>query len=287
VTRRTAVLTVLALVAFASNSLLARAALRGGLVDPATFTLVRLAAGAVVLVLLAARARPARETLRAGSLRGAIALFAYALLFSLAYLRLDAGTGALVLFGAVQVTMIGWGMAVGHRPVALEWLGLAVALGGLVLLVAPGLHAPDPVGAALMALAGVGWGSYSLMGRGASDPVAANASSFARSLPFAAAASLVFSELAHATAPGLVLGAISGAVTSGLGYAVWYAALRGLTPLRAAVLQLAVPVIAAAGGVAFLGERVTLRLAAAGVVVLGGIGLAVLAGARPRPARDS
>jgi drug/metabolite transporter (DMT)-like permease len=281
VTRRTAVLTVLALVAFASNSLLARAALRGGLVDPATFTLVRLAAGAFVLVLLAARTRPARETWDAGSLPAAVALFGYALFFSLAYLRLDAGTGALVLFGAVQVTMIGWGMAVGHRPSVLEWLGLAVALAGLVLLVAPGLHAPDPVGAALMALAGVGWGTYSLMGRGTSDPVAANASSFARSLPFAAAASLVFYELAHATGPGIVLAAVSGAVTSGLGYAVWYAALRGLTPLRAAVLQLAVPVIAAAGGVVLLGERVTLRLAGAGVVVLGGIALAVLAGVRP------
>jgi drug/metabolite transporter (DMT)-like permease len=285
VTRRTAVLTVLALAAFASNSLLARAALRGRLVDPGSFTFVRLATGALVLALLAARPGPPRGTWRAGSSAAAVALFVYALAFSLAYLRLDAGTGALVLFGAVQATMIGWGMAVGHRPSVLEWLGLVVALAGLVLLVAPGLHAPDPAGATLMALAGVGWGAYSLMGRGAADPVAANASSFVRSLPFALGASLVLWELAYATVSGLLLAATSGAITSGLGYAVWYAALRGLTPLRAAVLQLAVPVLAAAGGVVFLGERVTLRLAAAGVVVLSGIALAVFAGAA-RPLRN-
>jgi drug/metabolite transporter (DMT)-like permease len=284
--RRTAVLTGLALAAFASNSLLARAALRGGLVDAGSFTLVRLVAGALVLVVLAARFGSLAVAWRSGSVSAAVALFAYALAFSLAYLRLDAGTGALILFGAVQATMIGWGMARGHRPSPLEWLGLAIALAGLVLLVSPGLHAPDPAGAALMALAGVGWGVYSLLGRGAADPVAANASNFVRSVPFATAASLLLWELRHVTALGLLLAAISGAVTSGLGYAVWYAALRGLTPLRAAVLQLAVPVLAAAGGIAFLGERMTLRFAGAGGVVLGGIALAVVAGA-VRPSRAS
>jgi drug/metabolite transporter (DMT)-like permease len=284
--RRTAVLTGLALAAFASNSLLARAALRGGLVDAGSFTLVRLVAGALVLSLLAFRVRSPREVWRSGGVPAAVALFGYALAFSLAYLRLDAGAGALILFGAVQVTMIGWGMARGHRPSSLEWLGLAVALAGLVLLVSPGLHAPDPAGAALMTLAGVGWGAYSLLGRGSADPVAANASGFLGSVPLAAAASLVLWELRHATPLGLVLAAVSGAVTSGLGYAVWYAALRGLTPLRAAVLQLAVPVLAAAGGIAFLGERMTLRLAGAGGIVLGGIALAVVVGAA-RPSRAS
>jgi drug/metabolite transporter (DMT)-like permease len=284
--RRTAVLTGLALASFAANSLLARAALRGGLVDPGSFTLVRLLAGALVLVLLAARAGSAGAAWRSGTVSAAVALFVYALAFSLAYLRLDAGTGALILFGVVQATMIGWGMQRGHRPSPLEWLGVAVALAGLVLLASPGLHAPDPAGAALMALAGVGWGVYSLLGRGTADPVATNASNFLRSVPFAVVASVVFWELRHVTASGLLLAAVSGAITSGLGYAVWYAALRGLTPLRAAVLQLAVPVLAAAGGIVLLGERLTLRLAGAGAIVLGGIALAVVAGAA-RPSRRS
>jgi drug/metabolite transporter (DMT)-like permease len=282
---RTGILTVLALAAFASNSLLARAALRGQLVDPGTFTLVRLASGALALGLLAVRSWAWRPAWRSGSATAAGALFAYALAFSLAYLRLDAGTGALVLFGSVQVTMIGWGMATGHRPSALEWLGLAISLAGLVLLVAPGLRAPDPVGATLMALAGVAWGVYSLRGRGAAHPVAVNASNFLRSVPPAIAAALLLSAGRHASGRGLLLAVISGAVTSGLGYAAWYAALPGLTTLRAAVLQLAVPVLAAVGGIALLGEAMTLRLAGAGLLVLGGIALAVLAGA-PRPARS-
>ncbi len=282
-TGKTVVLTALALVAFASNSLLARAALRGQLVDAGTFTLVRLASGALVLGVLAARTGSPQATWRSGSLTAAVALFAYALAFSLAYLRLDAGTGALVLFGAVQVSMIGWGMATGHRPSALQWLGLLVSLGGLVVLVAPGLRAPDPVGAALMALAGVAWGVYSLRGRGAADPVAANASNFIRAVPLAILAALALSAQRHATARGLLLAATSGAVTSGLGYAAWYAALPGLTPLRAAVLQLAVPVLAAVGGVVLLGESLTLRLAGAGAVVLGGIALAVFASAARPP----
>jgi drug/metabolite transporter (DMT)-like permease len=251
-------------------------------VDAGSFTLVRLASGALALGLLAGRHGAWDPVWRSGSATAAGALFAYALAFSLAYLRLDAGTGALILFGAVQVTMIGRGMATGHRPAPLEWLGLLVSLAGLVLLVAPGLRAPDPAGAALMALAGVAWGVYSLRGVGAADPVGANASNFIRTVPLAVLAALSLSIATHATPRGLLLAATSGAVTSGLGYAVWYAALPGLTPLRAAVLQLAVPVLAAAGGVALLGETVTLRLAVAGVVVLGGIALAVVAGvARP------
>jgi drug/metabolite transporter (DMT)-like permease len=282
---KTAVLTALALLSFASNSLLARAALRGQLVDPGTFTLVRLASGALTLGLLAGRSGAWGSVWRSGSATAAGALFAYAIAFSLAYLRLDAGTGALVLFGSVQVTMIGWGMATGHRPAPLEWLGLLVSLAGLVLLVAPGLRAPDPVGAALMALAGIAWGVYSLRGVGARDAVGANASNFIRAVPLAIVAALALSATRHASARGFLLAAISGAVTSGLGYAAWYAALPGLTPLRAAILQLAVPVLAAVGGIALLGETMTLRLAGAGLVVLGGIALAVLAGAA-RPTRS-
>jgi drug/metabolite transporter (DMT)-like permease len=282
VTRRTVVLTGLALASFASNSLLARAALRGQLVDPATFTLVRLASGALALGLLACRGGRFAPVWRSGSTTAASALFAYALAFSLAYLRLDAGTGALVLFGAVQVTMIGWGMATGHRPSALQWIGLLVSLAGLVLLAAPGLQAPDRTGTALMALAGVAWGVYSLRGIGGTDPIAANASNFLRAVPLAILAAVALSAQRHPSARGLLLAVVSGAVTSGLGYAAWYAALPGLTPLRAAVLQLAVPVLAALGGIALLGETMTLRLAVAGVVVLGGIALAVLASAARR-----
>ncbi len=282
--RATAALTAIALVAFASNSLLARAALRERLVDAASFTLVRLAAGALALLLLTWR-RPRAASADdgsgwPGSWIAAAALFLYAIAFSLAYLRLDAGTGALILFAAVQATMIGWGLFAGHRPARSEWVGLGIALAGLVVLVAPGLSAPDPAGAALMALAGAAWGVYSLRGRGTADPVATNASNFTRSVPLAVAVSVLLASEAHASPAGLLLASVSGAVTSGLGYAVWYAALTGLTPLRAAVVQLAVPVLAAAGGAVLFGEAVTLRLVGAGILVLGGIALAVV-GRRP------
>jgi drug/metabolite transporter (DMT)-like permease len=272
----TGALTAVALVAFASNSLLARAALRPRLVDAATFTLARLASGAVLLWLLAGRGRAAgAPILRTGNTHGALALFGYAIAFSWAYLRLDAGTGALLLFGSVQATMIGAGLATGHRLAGTEWLGLLVSVVGLVVLTAPGLQAPDPAAALIMVIAGVAWGVYSLLGRGAIDPLASNASSFARSLPLALLAlALLWSE-AHASARGVALAVVSGAVTSGLGYAVWYAALRGLTPARAGIVQLAVPVLAAVGGVLLLGETITPRLLLAAALVLGGIALAI------------
>ena len=272
----TAALTSAALAAFAANSLLCRAALRPGLVDAATFTSVRLFSGAVALALIA-RSIGAGSGGARGSWPSAIALFGYASLFSFAYLRLDAGAGALILFGSVQATMIGWGLAAGERPRTAEWAGLAISLAGLVLLTHPGLTAPDAGSALLMAFAGLSWGAYSLRGRGGVDAVAANASNFARSLPMALAVSLFAVGGAHISVTGLALAVASGAATSGVGYAVWYLALRGLTAPRAAIVQLAVPVLAAAGGVAFLGEHVTLRLVVAGVLVLGGIGLAVTA----------
>lgn len=233
-----------------------------------------------MLGLLVGSRRASRHPAGGGSWAGAAMLFVYALAFSLAYLRLDAGTGALVLFAAVQVTMVGGGISTGHRPARREWWGLLISLAGLVLLVAPGLAAPDPIGALLMAGAGAAWGLYSLRGRATADPVAANAASFARAVPLALAASLAFASEAHADARGLVLAAACGAVTSGLGYAIWYRALPGLTPAQAAIVQLAVPVLAAVGGVGLLGETVTLRLLVAGALVIGGIGLAVR-GRRP------
>lgn len=272
---RTAALTTLALIAFASNSLLCRAALRPGLVDAASFTSVRVAAGALALALLARAVAGAERRAEGGSWPAALALFAYAAAFSYAYLRLDAGTGALILFGAVQATMNGWAIARGHSPSLREWIGLTLSLSGLVVLTAPGMTAPDPLGAGLMALAGAAWGFYSLLGRGALDPIAANAGSFLRAAPLALLWSAASLPAAHATPRGVALAAFSGAATSGIGYAVWYGALRGLAPTRAAVVQLAVPVLAALGGVLLLGERVTPRLVVAGTLVLGGIAFAL------------
>lgn len=267
-TSRTLGLLAMALCAFAANSLLCRAALGRGAIDAVAFTAVRLVAGAVVLSLLAvARRAPFRF-----GLSGAAALFAYAILFSLAYLRLPAAVGALALFGAVQATMIGRGLALGERVGGRQAAGLAVCLAGLVGLLLPGLAAPDPASLALMVGAGVAWGVYSLIGRGAPEPIASNAVAFALAAPLSLAALAVAPRL-HASPGGIALAALSGAVTSGLGYAVWYAALRGLSATQAAVAQLAVPPLAALGAVAFLGETLSVRLAACAAAILGGIAL--------------
>jgi len=289
VTARTLALTAATMLCFAGNSLLCRAALAGGAIDAMSFTLVRLAAGATVLALVARVAARGRAAAARGSWRAAAILVFYAFPFSFAYLRLGAGVGALVLFACVQATMIGWAIRRGERPGLREWAGILLALGGLAGLTLPGAHAPDPLGVALMALAGIGWGGYSLLGRGATDPVATNADNFLRSLPLAAAVALLLVLLApvHLTARGAALAATSGGLASGVGYAIWYAALRGLTATRAAVVQLAVPVLAALGGIVFLHEPPTARLAGAGAAILGGIALVVTvrrAAAAPAPA---
>ncbi len=279
---RTGGLTVVTMLAFAANSLLCRAALDGGDADATSFTSLRLIGGAIVLVPLArvrGRARP-----RSGSWLSAAALFAYALGFSLAYLSIPAGTGALILFGAVQLTMVGSGLRAGERPTAREWVGLVLSFAGLVALTRPGLSQPDPIGAGLMFAAGVAWGVYSLRGRGGGDPLAQNASNFARSVPMAlfvsgAALAVVSPRL---TTEGALLALASGGLASGLGYTVWYAALRGLSATKAAVVQLSVPPLTAAGGVVLLGEHVTLRLVLAGLMILGGIALAISARSGPR-----
>src|SRR5262245_942814 len=273
----TALYTALALVAFASNSLLTRLALAGGHIDAASFTFVRLAAGAVVLALIASAQVGPRAFLRGRDLVGPLALFAYAGPFTFAYLRFGAALGALVRFGAVQPTMLGWGVARGERPSRLTWLGLAIAVCGLVALMLPSATARlDLAGIALMVVAGVAWGVYSLRGRGATSPLAANARNFVLSVPLALILSAVTLRSASFTGRGLTLAIVSGGVTSGLGYAIWYRALRGLTATRAAVLQLSVPVIAAAGAVAFLGETATPRLLTCGAAILGGLALTLL-----------
>jgi drug/metabolite transporter (DMT)-like permease len=275
-------LTAAAMAAFAANSVLCRAALGPGLVDAASFTTIRLASGAVVLLLLS-RARGIVAS-APRDLRASAALFAHALGFSLAYVRIPAALGALLLFGAVQVTMVGRGLASGERPRAAEWAGLALSLAGLVVLTLPGVRGGgDPVGSLLMLGAGVAWGVYSLLGRSAGgDPVAANAVRFAGAAPMALLASVAAAPVVapRVTLAGALLAVASGAVASGLGYAVWYAALRGLTATRAALVQLAVPPLAALGGVAVLGEEISLRLLLAAAAILGGIALAVAGGRR-------
>ncbi|WP_432729553.1 DMT family transporter [Variovorax sp. W6] len=274
---RTILLTAVAMLAFAANSLLCRLALQRKGIDPASFGSVRLVAGALMLGLIVRfRAQaPASSALSArADWLAAVMLFGYVAFFSFAYLSLPAGTGALILFGAVQLTMFGVGLRSGsERFGALAWLGFAMAAGGLVYLVSPGIAAPPLLGAVLMAVAGVAWGVYSLRGRGVADPLAATARNFTRAVPLALALSLVFVASAHADATGLVLAVASGALTSGLGYVVWYAALGRLGAMRAATVQLSVPLLAAFGGVLFLSEAITPRLAAASVAILGGIAL--------------
>ena len=273
---RTASLTALALVAFAANSLLCRLALGASQIDAASYTSLRLLSGAVTLWVIAALSSPrSRGPRRGGHWASAAMLFLYAVAFSFAYLSLDAGTGALILFAAVQVTMILAGFREGHRPNAPEWLGLVAAFGGLVYLVSPGLSAPAPVGSALMAAAGIAWGVYSLRGRGTRDPLADTAGNFARTVPFALVVSAAMSSQVGITPRGAWLAILSGAVASGLGYVIWYAALRGLTTTRAAIIQLSVLVLAAIGGVIFLAERFTFRLVVASVLILGGCALAI------------
>ncbi len=275
---RVLLLTTLALLGFAANSLLCRGALGTGHADAATFTGLRLLSGAAVLRLLALPARG----VRGGSWASAFALFAYAGAFSFAYLWLGAGVGALLLFGAVQVTMIGAGIVRGDRPGPRVWLGSLLAMGGLAWLTVPGARAPSLAGSALMLAAGVAWGVYSLRGRrSGAPPLPATADNFLRSLPFALALWVPFASRAHLTAQGAALAVASGALASGVGYSLWYAALPSLRPATAAVVQLLVPVIAAGAAVALLGESVSARLAVAAAAILGGVALAIL------PRRDA
>ena len=277
---RTAALTALAMIAFAPNSLLCRMALQApALIDPASFSSIRLVSGALMLALIV-RLGPGRRAAPHADWPAAAMLFAYVALFSFAYLTLKAATGALVLFGAVQLTMFSAGLWRGERFAPMAWLGLAVAAGGLVYLVSPGLAAPPLAGAALMAGAGVAWGVYSLRGRGVADPLAATAGNFARATPLALAVSLVLPAQTHADLAGIALAVASGALTSGIGYVIWYAALPGLSAMRAATVQLSVPPIAALGGVILLSEAVSVRLALASVAILGGIALVLTSRAR-------
>lgn len=272
----TVVLTLLSLAAFAGNSLLARAALRDTAIDPAAFTGIRLVSGALTLWLVVRLRRKA--TAPEGSWRSGFALFAYAATFSLAYRTLSAGTGALLLFGAVQMSMLAMAMLRGERLRGRQIAGIVCAFAGLVILYLPGLSAPPLGGSLLMACAGTAWGIYSLRGKGVTDPIAASAGNFLRAAPFAlalAAAAILHSGIAL-DAAGVTDALLSGILTSALGYVIWYTALRGLRATSAATVQLAVPVVAAVGGALWLREMPEPRLALAALAILGGIALVVL-----------
>lgn len=267
-------LTALAMIAFAGNSLLCRAAFNNTSIDAASFTAIRLVSGAVTLWLVV-RIRGGSHT-GGGNWMSAFALFAYAAGFSFAYLSLPAATGALLLFGAVQTTMIGCGIWVGERLRSQQLVGLVLAFVGLVGLLLPGLTAPPLYGSVLMLGAGVAWGVYSLRGKGVGDPSRVTAGNFLLSVPFAVALSLLMLNNTSLDNVGIWYATLSGALASGIGYVIWYAALPAMKATTAATVQLTVPVITALGGVAFLGEPITLRMAVAAVAILGGIALVIL-----------
>jgi len=272
---RLILLTSFVLIAFAGNSVLARLALSQTDVGPWTFSLIRFVSGAAILLVMT---KP-KASWRAGSWWGAAALCGYGVFFSFAYLKLATGTGALLLFVSVQLTMLLTAFRRGEHLSPLQWGGLIMALGGLIYLLAPGIEAPSPIGAALMIASGIGWGIYSLLGKTNGDPLAQTTGNFAR----AAIGLLIATPLVLGLFPegpldyhGIGLAVLSGTVTSGLGYALWYSVLKDLSVTTASISQLTVPVIAAIGGVLFVFEPITLPFALSCAVVLIGVGLATI-----------
>jgi drug/metabolite transporter (DMT)-like permease len=271
---RSIALTSLAMIAFAGNSLLCRVALQQTSIDAGSFTFIRLLSGALMLWLIA-RLRSSANSGR-GNWLSAFALFVYAACFSFAYIGLAAATGALLLFGAVQVTMIGHGLWAGERLRRWQLVGLLLAFGGVVGLLLPGIAAPPLSASVLMLAAGAAWGVYSLRGKGGGDPIRVTAGNFLRAVPFAAILSIILMDGISFDRAGFGYAILSGALASGIGYAIWYTALPRLKASTAASVQLSVPVITAVGGIVFLGEAMTLRLALAAVTILGGIALVIL-----------
>jgi len=266
--------TCFALAAFAFNSLLCRLALKTDEIDAVSFTMIRLVSGAATLIAINwffGR----KESLKSGNWPSTIFLFVYAICFSFAYVSLTTGTGALILFGSVQLAMIAIALFRGERPGILEWIGLAVALAGLIYLVSPGLTSPPLFSSSLMAMAGISWGFYTIRGKGSSAPLADTTGNFVRSVPLIILTSLPFLLEIHLSTRGIFLAILSGAIASGIGYTVWYAVLKYHTATRAAVLQLTVPVLAAASGVIFLSETLTARILMAAALTLGGIALTI------------
>jgi drug/metabolite transporter (DMT)-like permease len=268
--------TSVAMLAFAANSIICRLALRDTAIDPSSFTSIRLLSGAIALLVIFGLKRRNQSLRSHGGWISALMLFAYAICFSYAYISLSAGAGALILFGFVQATMITIGVWTGDRPSVFEWLGWSFAFGGMVWLILPGVEAPPPAGAMLMALAGIAWGVYSIRGRTESDALASTASNFTLSLVMVLVLIAFTLSDAELSARGIALAIVSGALTSGLGYVIWYAALDYLSSMQAALVQLSVPAIATAGGVLLLAEPLSFRLLVSSALVLGGISLALV-----------
>ena len=267
--------TICALIAFAGNSVLCRLALGNGSIDAASFTSIRLISGALTLTAILRLSRQKATVIHRGSWISAAALFCYAAAFSYAYLNLSTGTGALILFGTVQLTMIGAALLSGERLKRSERMGACLAFGGLIFLVYPSVTAPPLSASLLMAGAGIAWGVYCLRGRSATAPLAETTLNFLLSLPFVTILGFCFYKDSHYSLTGALLATLSGGLASGAGYAVWYAALKGMTAAKASIVQLAVPLLAAMGGAIFLAEGISLRLAMAAAVILGGVALAV------------
>src|SRR5438105_3242074 len=271
---RLCTLTLLAMTAFAGNSLLCRLALKQTGIDAASFTFIRLVSGAIALWLIVKVRKSAWRN--AGNWPAALALFVYGAVFSFAYVSLSAGTGALLLFSAVQATMIGWGLRKGEQLRPHQWLGLIFALSGLTALLFPGLSAPPVLASILMLAAGMAWGIYSLRGKVGVDPIGATTGNFLRAVPLAALLNIALLSSVQLDSAGIGYAVLSGAIESGVGYAIWYTALPRLKAATAAAVQLSVPVLVAAGGILFLGEPITLRFLIASVAILGGIAVVVL-----------
>ena len=272
---KTFVFTSLALIAFAANSVLCRLALGEKAIDAAGFTSIRLLSGALVLLCILKLSANTKTTTK-GSWSAAFLLFLYAATFSFAYLTLNTGTGALILFGSVQITIILRSLFSDNRLLPIEWLGVAIAFSGIVYLVLPGVTAPSFTGFSLMTSAGIAWGLYTLKGRDSKYPLSDTSYNFMRSIPFAIILALFFLKNINLTHLGILLAIISGGITSGIGYTLWYMALRGITATQAAVVQLSVPVIAGFGGVVFVSEQISLRLTFSALLTLGGILMVIL-----------
>jgi len=268
---KTIILTGLALIAFAANSILCRLALGSEAIDASSFTVIRLLSGTIVLLIIVTSTRNTKNVSTKGSWSASLMLFIYATTFSYAYISLDTGTGALILFGSVQVTMILLSVIAGTRLHFTEWAGVTIAFTGFVYLILPGVTAPSTIGFLLMAVAGIAWGIYTLNGRGSKSPLMDTAYNFFRTTPFIILLALITIKNTNYSSEGIILALLSGGITSGIGYTIWYIALGGLSTTQAAVLQLSVPVIATLGGVIFISETITVRLIISAAMVLGGI----------------
>jgi drug/metabolite transporter (DMT)-like permease len=273
---KTLIFTIVALIAFAANSVLCRMALGASSIDAASFTIIRLLSGALILAAILQIGGKKSSNSQNGSWFASVMLFAYAITFSFAYITLDTGTGALILFGAVQITMILVSLASGNRLHITEWLGMAIAFAGFVYLVLPSVTTPSIAGFLLMTAAGIAWGIYTLRGRGSDNPLIDTAYNFLRTIPVILIVAIITIPYARYSTQGVVLAILSGAIASGIGYSIWYRALGGLTATQAAVVQLLVPVIAAIGGIVFVSEAITLRLMLSSLLILGGILLVIL-----------